>query len=32
MPHKIITNELFDEMLDNINYIKLKTYFNLEER
>ena len=26
MPHKIITEEIIDEMIDNIIYIKLNTY------
>lgn len=31
MPHKIITDELFDEMLDTISYLKLNTYINLTQ-
>ena len=31
MSHKIITYDIFDEMLNNINYIKLKTYIKLEK-
>ena len=26
MPYKIITEEVIDEMIDNISYIKLNTY------
>ena len=29
MPYKIITEEILDEMLDNISYIKLNTYIKL---
>lgn len=31
MPHKIITEEVIDEMLDNISYIKLNTYIKLQK-
>jgi len=31
MPYKIITEEVIDEMLDNISYIKLNTYIKLEK-
>ena len=31
MPHKIITEEIIDEMLDNISYIKLNTYIKLQK-
>lgn len=30
MPNKIIIEDIIDEMLDNINYIKLNTYIKLE--
>lgn len=29
MPYKIITEEIFDEMLDTVSYLKLNTYLNL---
>ena len=29
MPYKIITEEVIDEMIDNISYIKLNTYIKL---
>lgn len=29
MPYKIITEEVIDEMLDTISYIKLNTYIKL---
>lgn len=29
MPHKIIMEDVLDEMLDNISYIKLTTYIKL---
>ena len=29
MPYKIVTEEILDEMLDNISYIKLNTYIKL---
>lgn len=29
MPYKIITEEVLDEMLDTISYIKLNTYIKL---
>lgn len=29
MPYKIITEEVIEEMLENISYIKLNTYINL---
>lgn len=29
MPYKIITEEIFDEMIDNISYLKLNTYIKL---
>lgn len=31
MPHKIILEEVLDEMLDNISYIKLNTYIQLQK-
>lgn len=31
MPYKIITEEVIDEMLDNISYIKLNTYIKLQQ-
>lgn len=31
MPYKIITEEVIDEMLDNISYIKLNTYIKLQK-
>lgn len=31
MPYKIITEDIIDEMLNNISIIKLKTYIKLEE-
>ena len=31
MPYRIITTDIIDEMLDNINYIKIKTYIKLEK-
>ena len=30
MPYKIITEEIIDEMLDNISYIKLNSYLKYE--
>ena len=30
MPYKIITEEVIDEMIDNISYIKLNTYIKLQ--
>lgn len=30
MPYKIITEEIIDEMLDNILYIKLNSYLKME--
>lgn len=30
MPYKIITEEIIDEMIDNIIYIKLNTYIRNE--
>lgn len=30
MPYKIITEEIIDEMLDNISYIKLNSYLKME--
>ncbi len=32
MPYKILTNEIIDEMIENISYIKLKTYLELEKK
>ena len=32
MPYKIITEEIIDEMLDNISYIKLNTYIKLQKK
>lgn len=31
MPHKIIIEEILDEMVDTISYVKLNTYIKLEE-
>ena len=31
MPNKIIIEDIIDEMLDNINYIKLNTYIELKK-
>lgn len=31
MPYKIITDEVFDEMIDNISYIMLNSYIKLEK-
>ena len=31
MPYKIITEEIIDEMLDNISYIKLNSYLKSQE-
>lgn len=31
MPNKIIVEDIIDEMIDNINYIKLNTYIELEK-
>lgn len=31
MPYKIITDEVIDEMIDNITYIKLNTYIKLQK-
>lgn len=31
MPYKIITEEVIDEMIDNISYIKLNTYIKLQK-
>jgi hypothetical protein len=31
MPYKIITEEIIDEMIDNITYIKLNTYIKLQK-
>ena len=30
MPYKIITEEIIDEMLENISYIKLNSYLKME--
>ena len=30
MPNKIILEDIIDEMIDNIDYIKLNTYIKLE--
>lgn len=30
MPYKIITEEIIDEMLENISYIKLNSYLKIE--
>lgn len=30
MPYKIITEEIIDEMLDDISYIKLNSYLNYQ--
>ena len=32
MPYKIITEEVIDEMIDNISYIKLNTYIKIPKR
>lgn len=31
MPHKILMEEVIDEMLDNISYIKLNSYIKLQK-
>ena len=31
MPNKIIVEDIIDEMIDNLDYIKLNTYIKLEE-
>ncbi len=31
MPYKIITEEVIDEMIDNISFVKLNTYIKLEK-
>lgn len=31
MPYKIIVDDIIDEMLDNISYIKLNTYIKLQK-
>jgi len=31
MPDYILLNDVVDEMLDNISYVKLNTYLNMEE-
>ena len=31
MPYKILTEEVIDEMLENISYIKLNTYIKLQK-
>lgn len=31
MPYKIITEEIIDEMIDNISFIKLNTYIKLQK-
>lgn len=31
MPNKIIIEDIIDEMIDNIKYIKLNTYIDLEK-
>jgi len=31
MPYKIIIEDVIDEMIDNVSYIKLNTYIKLEE-
>jgi hypothetical protein len=31
MPNKIIVEDIIDEMIDNIEYIKLNTYIDLEK-
>lgn len=31
MPYKILMEEVIDEMLDNISYIKLNTYIKLQQ-
>lgn len=31
MPNKIIIEDVIDEMIENINYIKLNTYIKLED-
>lgn len=31
MPYKIITEEVIDEMIDTISYIKLNTYIKLQK-
>lgn len=31
MPYKIIMEEVLEEMLDNISYIRLNSYLNIKE-
>lgn len=31
MPHKIIMDDVIDEMIETISYIKLNTYINLKK-
>lgn len=31
MPNKIIVEDIIDEMIDNIDYVKLNTYIDLEK-
>lgn len=31
MPNKIIIEDIIDEMIDNVEYIKLNTYIDLEK-
>ena len=31
MPDYILLDDMIDEMLDNISYVKLKTYLNMKE-
>lgn len=31
MPNKIILEDIIDEMIDNVKYIKLNTYIDLEK-
>lgn len=31
MPYKIITEEIIDEMIDNISYIKLNSYIKIQK-
>ena len=31
MPNKIIIEDIIDEMIDNVKYIKLNTYIDLEK-
>ncbi len=32
MPHKIILDDIFDEIFDNISYLKLNSYIHFKEK